>query len=169
MTDVIPFNSNRTITPEPGLLLEGVQPTREEEHKSGRVFIYRHEMIPNSKGIIYPGSEILSLNEEYNVLIDNVTSKEHTRQTDFGTITSQGYLLHSHVFHDFQKGDELNIQVKGYSRKGDPMIKIPQGLGFIKDSKDIKPGDKLRVRIHKIVPSKRSDQHTFILSALERL
>ncbi len=169
MTDIIQYNPNRIITPEPGLLLEGIQPIRKEEHRSGKVFVYRHEMIPKSKGIIYPGSEILTLDKEYNVFIDNVTQKSFTKKAEFGTVTSQGYLLHSHVFHDFDNGDEFSVQVESYSNQGDPMIRIQGYLGFIKDPK-IKPGDSVRVRVKSNKPSRKNpNQRILILSTLERL
>lgn len=170
----IEFDANHPITPEVGMILEGVIPFKQEPSKKNqRVFVYYHPMLPNSKGLIYPEDELLFLDQPYDVTIHNMHKKDFFKEiSDQIRIKTYGYLLHSHVYHNFQEGDEFNIALSKISNQGDPMIKIPNYLGFIKPTKSrvkFNLGDNLRVKIESIKDPKKGKGRILILSALEKL
>ena len=132
-----------------GDVLMGVVPKRIESNKGDPnelVYIYWLND-SRAKGIIFPNDNVIYLGQSYDVIVNNIITKQnHYRK---------GFLILSQIYHDLSEGDTLPIKISEKSRGGNSIFKIKNYFGFVIDKEwKTNIGDKLVVRIEKIKEAK---------------
>ena len=81
--------------------------------------------------------KLFFLNEVINAYVSNIVEK------------SWGRLVLSGIYHDLEVGDSLQVRISGKSRRGQPMFKLNEYLGFV-TNRLLRVGDEADIQIKKI-------------------
>jgi predicted RNA-binding protein with TRAM domain len=133
----------------------------EEEEKSWKypeknVYFFSSGLFPNTKGIIFPKDDIIQVEQAYDIVINRIVQKERIQ------------LLMSSIYHgfDIEYGQAFPVQISDIGRFGDPIFRIHDYIGFVKNT-TAKIGEKALVRIDEKVKGKVDYLKASIIRFLE--
>lgn len=131
-------------------VIDEVRPYGTEQQNDQLVYIFRP--VKDVKGIIFPNDDIISLGEQYSVIINQIMPR-------------RGYhLIFTEVYHSDEEllsGKHLEVRISGRTRQGQAAFRLrgfPRYyLGHL-ISGDVGIGEKIWIRILEINPGKRNDK-----------
>ena len=135
--DLARFSGNGRV-PSLGDILKNVVPTSTETTRGKEVFIFRPQIFKETKGIIFPNDDIISLRNPYDVIVNNLSVKRE-----------KGFLILSEIYHEFSIGDIFPVKISGRSTKHNPMFQLFGFFGFV-NSGELEVGQKVYVRVRKM-------------------